>query len=157
MTDQRVTGEFPTNWSLLDEDLAGLRPIVLVIGGITTVEWYALHDKQPYPGQRYRAWLEDGTYVVEASRQPFCDGARELLAMGFNPKSTLVMRRHGSDVISLKGTLGDVAKLSVHEDMQGVRFGPYRPFDPPMRPNGLGKERSKTPEATHTAGAGQNR
>jgi hypothetical protein len=49
---------------------------------------------------------------------------RELLAMGFNPESTLVMKRHGSDVISLKGVLGEVAKLSVHDGKQGTRFAP---------------------------------
>jgi hypothetical protein len=95
------------------------KTLVLAVGEITTVEWHALHDKQPYPGQKYRAWLEDGTYVVEASWQPFCDGARELLAMGFDPKSTLVIKRHGSDVISLKGVLSEVAKVSVHEGRQG--------------------------------------
>jgi hypothetical protein len=71
--------------------------------------------------------------------------------MGFDPTSTLAMKRHGSDVISLKGVLREVAEVSVHEGKQGVRFGPYRPFDPSMRSNGLGKERSKAPGATEGA------
>jgi hypothetical protein len=65
--------------------------------------------------------------------------------MGFDPKSTLVMKRHDSDVISLKGILGEVAEISVHEGKQGARFGLYRPFDPSLRSDGLGKEKSKAP------------
>jgi hypothetical protein len=64
---------------------------------------------------------------------------------GFDPKSILVMKRHGSDVISLKGILSEVSKVTVHEGKQGIRFAPYLPFDreghPP--PVDLGKRRRK--------------
>jgi hypothetical protein len=150
LDDKQRAGIF--SWSPLAKRVRADHPqtIVLIVGEITPVEWYALHDKQPYPGQKYRAWIEDGTYVLEASWQPFCDAARELLATGFDPKSALVMKRLGSDFISLSGILGEVAKLSVHEGKQGTRFAPYVPFDRerafPSR--GDGKEPFKSPEAT---------
>jgi hypothetical protein len=70
--------------------------------------------------------------------------------MGFDPKSTLVMKPHGSDAISLKGVLGEVAKVSVHEGKQFI-FAPYIPFD---------RERASVPwswgtEVEGTGGSGQ--
>jgi hypothetical protein len=48
----------------------------------------------------------------------------KLLVLGFRSAINLVMRDHGSDVISLKGILSDVAKLSVHECVLILRGGP---------------------------------
>jgi hypothetical protein len=48
----------------------------------------------------------------------------KLLVPGFRSAINLVMRDHGSDIISLKGILSDVAKLSVHECVLILRGGP---------------------------------
>jgi hypothetical protein len=48
------------------------------------------------PG-RFSAHLEStGTPVVTSSKQPLVDGARELLAAGFDPAIALTMRHDGS-------------------------------------------------------------
>jgi hypothetical protein len=90
----------------------------------------------------------------KASRQPFCDSPRELLAMGFDPKSTLVMKPHGSDAISLKGVLGEVAKVSVHEGKQFISPQTFPSTEKGLPSRGLGEQRSKAPEAP-VSGQGQ--
>lgn len=46
---------------------------------------------------RFTAHLEDtGDVIVSDSRQPLADGARELIARGFDPDAMLTMRHEGS-------------------------------------------------------------
>jgi hypothetical protein len=42
---------------------------------------------------RYRVRLEDGRPILACSRQPFCDAARVLVALGHAPTSILMMKR----------------------------------------------------------------
>ena len=56
----------------------------------------------------------DGELLV-TSKAPFCDVARVLLARGVDSNSWLVMRHAGSDVDSLRGKIGIIAKLTVRE------------------------------------------
>jgi len=75
---------------------------------------------------RYRAQLADGSPLLSSSRQPFLDGARELLKRGIDPATRIVLRRVGSSVDSLRSTVGAAAKLTVQEnDRRGPRFGPW--------------------------------
>ena len=53
------------------------------------------------------------------SRQPFLDGARELLAAGYPASTAIVMRHVGSDVEGLRSTIGAAARLTVETDEQG--------------------------------------
>ncbi|WP_338821501.1 hypothetical protein WDM22_22640 [Bradyrhizobium septentrionale] len=62
----------------------------------------------------YRAELADGT-VLCLSRQPFLDGARALIAAGFNPGSVLIGWMRDSTAWALSATLGRAAKLTVDE------------------------------------------
>jgi hypothetical protein len=83
----------------------------------------------------YESYL--GTCQLAAgTRQPFLDGCRALLAMGFHPGATALMKRLGSDAVSLRATIGAAAKLTVDET-NGTRFARWKPFQrsavaPPM-------------------------
>jgi hypothetical protein len=82
----------------------------------------------PLPGRpdTYAAWL-NGRLIRTASRQPFLDAARVLMAAGHDPLTILQLRHAGSDTISLRTTIGAAAKLTVIErDRHGPRFEPYR-------------------------------
>jgi hypothetical protein len=46
-------------------------------------------------GRRYRAWLDDGTPLISATRAPYCASARALIAGGYDPSAILEMRRLG--------------------------------------------------------------
>lgn len=49
----------------------------------------------PQKAGSFVAWLERTGEVVVRSRQPFVDGARELLAQGYDPATLLTMRHEG--------------------------------------------------------------
>jgi hypothetical protein len=68
-----------------------------------------------------------GTLLLAGTRQPILDGCRSLLAVGFDPGTNVVMKRVGSGVESLRGTIGVAAKLTVDEDR--CRFRPARSGD----------------------------
>jgi hypothetical protein len=74
----------------------------------------------PIPG-KYDAYL--GTrLLVSGSRQPFLDGCRELLRLGFDPGAIVTMKRIGSETEALRGQIGTAAKLTVDEsDMPRLR------------------------------------
>lgn len=94
----------------------------------------AIHVKQ-IGGGRYQARLDDGSELVKSSRQPFLDGARELLRRGIDPVTPIVMRRPGSATDALRSTIGAAAKLTVDEGTQ--RFRSWQPFawgGPPRTP-----------------------
>jgi hypothetical protein len=87
--------------------------------------------------------------IVDASRTPFCDGARVLLAEGIAvPGDMLIMRHAGSDHDALKASVGVAAKLTVNESSGNgtPRFVPWRPM--PSRPSAAGPPmRGKAEEA----------
>src|SRR5262245_27750287 len=62
------------------------RPLVLVVAP----------DAEPQKAGRFIGRLSStGEIIVRSSRQPLVDGARELLARGFDPATTLTMRVEG--------------------------------------------------------------
>jgi hypothetical protein len=64
------------------------------------------------------------------SRQPFLDGARALLARGYDPPMPYNMRHANSDVLSfVTTTIGHAAGLSVNADR--TRFQKFIPFEGP--------------------------
>jgi hypothetical protein len=95
---------------------------------------------------RFAARL-DVRLLVKSSRTPFLDAARALIALGFHPDSTLVMRHTGSEVDALRARLGTAAGLTV-EDCPGgskpPRFVRYRPRD---RVEGSARTATDLPEA----------
>lgn len=73
---------------------------------------------------RYSASI-DGRVIIANSRTPFLAAARALLAEDVTPDSTITMRHHGSDITSLRSTVGHAAKLTVREnETTGPRFEP---------------------------------
>ena len=74
-------------------------------------------------------------------RQPFFDSARQLLDLGHDPTTVLVMRHAGSDTDALTGRIGAAAKLRV----KGSRKGPPRfvAWDPPRRVEALARARAE--------------
>jgi hypothetical protein len=74
---------------------------------------------------RYRIELADGT-VLAVSRQPFLDAARALISAGYSPGIVLFGWRKGSAIWSLRGRLGEAAKLTVDETK--TCFARWKPF-----------------------------
>jgi hypothetical protein len=86
---------------------------------------------------RYRAYLGLRP-LVAGTRTPLLDVARELIRLGADPDTVLVMRHAGAGHDALRGRLGTAAGLTVEECSDGrPRFRPYRPRlsegSPPMR------------------------
>ena len=92
------------------------------------------HGERP-PGL-YDAYL--GTRLLAArTRQPFLDGARALVALGFDPGTTVVLKHIGSDTECLRARLGVAARLTVKERDRGrVTFEPWQdaPLSSPVAP-----------------------
>jgi hypothetical protein len=78
--------------------------------------------------------------IVEASRTPFCDGARVLLAQGLAaPGDLLIMRHAGSGCDALTAAVGVAAGLTVKEETADgkPRFVSWQPH-PRGQPNDQG-------------------
>jgi hypothetical protein len=75
-----------------------------------------------------------GDEIIAASRQPFLDGARALLARGYDPAATYNMRHANSEMLSfVTTTIGHAAGLSTREDNgSGIRFQKFIPFERPL-------------------------
>jgi hypothetical protein len=80
-------------------------------------------DKRP---DRYRAYFGSEEETLCVSRQPFFDGARELIARGHDPLTILVMKWAGAKDWALRGRLGAAAKLTVDE--HNATFAKWKPF-----------------------------
>lgn len=65
----------------------------------STLRLIASPDRKK-PGA-FGAYLETGDVLVAGGRQPLVDGARELLARGFDPAALLTMRMEGKTFDSL--------------------------------------------------------
>ena len=102
------------------------------------------------PG-RFSAHLEStGAPVVTDSKQPLVDGARALLAAGFDPATSLTMRQDGSSHDSFAPLpIGRWAGWTYEEgERTTLRATPWMPF-----PAGAGTQKSTSelsavPEAT---------
>jgi hypothetical protein len=79
---------------------------------------------------RFTASLTDGSLLIASSRQPFFDGARQLIKLGYDPATVLVMRSVGSDIDCLTATVGAAAKLTVEESAHGPVFRSHRMASP---------------------------
>jgi hypothetical protein len=77
---------------------------------------------------RSSASLPDGTVLVGASRQPFLDAARVLIAAGYDPENWLEGWRPGATAFELRARLGIAAGLTVDETR--TIFAPWKPFSP---------------------------
>ena len=66
--------------------------------------------------------------VLCVSRTPFFDAARELVANGYDPNLTLIMRHAGSDTDSLTAKLGTAASLTLEETDYGPKLRRWKPF-----------------------------
>jgi hypothetical protein len=75
---------------------------------------------------RFLGYIDDDLIVT--GRQPFLDGARALLARGYDPAAPYNMRHAHSDVLSfVTTTVGHAAGLSVNADR--TRFQKFLPFE----------------------------
>jgi hypothetical protein len=76
-----------------------------------------------------------GDELIVTSRQAFLDGARALLARGYDPATPYNMRHANSDVLSfVTTTMGHAAGLSTREDNgTGIRFQKFVPFERPVK------------------------
>jgi hypothetical protein len=102
------------------------------------------------PG-RFSAHLEStGAPVVTSSKQPLADGARELLARGFNRSIPLTMRHDGSSHDSFAPLpIGKWAKLTYEErDNGGLTRARWMPRATPEEAQKSGSASSGVPEAT---------
>lgn len=80
-------------------------------------------------GPRYCVRLANGEAVLESTRLPFCDGARELLRRGHAPSTIIEMRHKGASIVAMRGMIGKVAALTVVEtDKVGPVFARWKPF-----------------------------
>jgi hypothetical protein len=69
-----------------------------------------------------------GDDLIVTSRQPLLDGARVLLARGYDPATPYNMRHANSDALSfVTTTIGQAAGLSV-SDTRTPRFQKFVPF-----------------------------
>jgi hypothetical protein len=67
-----------------------------------------LVSRVPGSPAHFAARLEgSGEPLVASSRQPFCDVARELIALGFDPRRSLIMRHGGAGTCLLKAFTRD--------------------------------------------------
>jgi hypothetical protein len=74
----------------------------------------------PTPG-RFLGYV--GEELIVQSRQPFLDGARALLAGGYDPATLYNMRHANSNVLCfVTTTIGHAAGLSVVDAAEGTRF-----------------------------------
>ena len=73
-----------------------------------------------------------GSEAIVRSRQPFLDGARVLLACGYDPATPYNMRHANSSTLSfVTTTLGRAAGSSVNADR--TRFQKFIPFEGPIK------------------------
>jgi hypothetical protein len=102
------------------------------------------------PG-RFAGSLEStGEVIVTSSKQPLVDGARELLAAGFDPATPLTMRHDGSSHDSFAPLpIGRWAKLTYEErDNGGLTRARWMPRATPEGAQKSISELSGVPEAT---------
>jgi hypothetical protein len=83
---------------------------------------------------RYVARLGEKGQLLCVSTKPFLDAARRLIALGFGPGITLVMRYAGSETECLRATIGAAAALTVEDTKYGPEFRPWKPISTPAVP-----------------------
>ena len=102
---------------------------------------------------RYVARLgERGRVLCKSSTKPFLDAARHLIALGFDPGITLVMRHAGSETECLRSTIGAAATLTVEDTTYGPQLRPWKSL--PTR--AVSRRIASPPMAATTLAAGVN-
>jgi hypothetical protein len=77
----------------------------------------------------YDAYYLGTRLLVARTRQPFLDGTRALLALGFDPATAVVLKHIGSDTECQRGRIGTAAGLTVEEsDIAGIRLRRWKPY-----------------------------
>jgi hypothetical protein len=85
---------------------------------------------------QFAAYL--GDELVCTSRQPFLDGARELVRRGYDPTLLLTTRHEGKGYDNfIPRPIGELAGLTVSERDSGLRLERYRAFDGPAKQAGV--------------------
>lgn len=89
---------------------------------------------KPTPrGARYNV-LHDGDVLLENSRNPEHDAARELLKLGAHADDMMLTRWRGSTIESMRGRVGWFADRTVSEGQGGgVRFTTWAPYTGPKQ------------------------
>jgi hypothetical protein len=107
----------------------------------------------PESAGRFTARLEraDGI-LVSGTRQPLVDGARELLARGFDPTTPLTMRHKGKGYDSFQPLpIGHWAKWTYKErERDGLTVERWMPFAAPRSGQKSGSEPPTAPEGRET-------
>ena len=76
---------------------------------------------------KFDAYLGDDS--ICRSREPLFDGARVLLARGYNPDTLLTTRHEGKQFDNFKpATIGELAALATSEDQNGPRIVKWEPM-----------------------------
>jgi hypothetical protein len=76
----------------------------------------------------YQSRLDGDDRVLCVSRTPFFDVARKLIAQGYDPGITLILRHAGSDIDTLRARLGTAASLTVEETGYGPQLRRWKPI-----------------------------
>jgi hypothetical protein len=117
---------------------------------MSTLRLIASPDRKR-PGT-FSTYLETGDALVASTRQPLVDGARELLARGFDPATLLTMRHEGKTYDSFQPMpIGKWAGWTYEErDRDGLRCVRWMPRA--LHAGGLksGSEPSLVPEGRET-------
>jgi hypothetical protein len=107
----------------------------------------------PEAAGRFTARLEStGALLVTSTRQPLVDGARVLLAQGFDPATPLTMRMEGKSYDSFQPMpIAEWAKWTYKErEKGGLAVERWMPFAAPRSEQKSGSEPSVAPEGRET-------
>jgi hypothetical protein len=107
----------------------------------------------PEAAGRFTARLEStGEVIVTSTRQPLVDGARVLLAQGFDPRTPLTMRHEGKAYDSFQSMpIGHWAKWTYKErEKGGMAVERWMPFAVPRSGQKSGSEPLVAPEDRET-------
>ena len=110
-------------------------------------------EPDPEKAGRFVARLEStGEVIVASTRQPLVDGARELLARGFDPAALLTMRLEGKVYDSFQPLpIGEWAKWTYKErEKGGLAVERWMPFAVPRSGQKSGSEPLVAPEGQET-------
>jgi hypothetical protein len=122
VTEQSQVGDEPfTDES--DKCIAGFKL------GISQLKVIELVMVPSGPG-KYRAML-GSLAITKQTRQPLFDGARALLALGYDPAGMITARHAGRDIIAMRATIGEAACWTIEEsDKGGLRKRLWMPRSP---------------------------
>ena len=110
-------------------------------------------ELDPEKAGRFAARLEStGEVIVASTRQPLVDGARELLARGFDPATPLTMRHDGKSCDSLQPLqISKWAKWTYEErERDGIRCARWMPRQLHAEGQKSGSEPLVVPEGPQT-------